>query len=409
VIAFEDDKWPNFMPLSLFRHTSELRWGTGSLRESLARLTGKGHVSLWGRAALSEVHAPEDRYNSKGEGDVLLVNARAKPLRSLAELLAKSGRFSALTKGEPVAARVKSSGLRPGVMSVREFMKATKGSDRLEAPQGALFTAAWELAGTNGLAVADQATHFPDPAQLRDGVAVKGPASSLAVHPTADVEPHTLFDTRLGPVVVDEGAVVESFSRVSGPTYIGPRSRVASGLIRGGTSIFEQVRVGGEVESSILMSFTNKEHSGYVGHSVVGEWTNLGAGSVFSNLKNTYGSVRVRTGASKVDTGLVKVGAVVGDMAKVSIGAQVFAGISIGTGSHVTGLASTNVPCFTYHDGHAGVDTELLLESVLETQGRMMERRGRALSRPMESLIRAAFKSTAAERRAAGVRKGRLG
>jgi len=109
-----------------------------------------------------------------------------------------------------------------------------------------------------------------------------------------------------------------------------------------------------------------------------------------------------------VDSGMMKLGPVVGDMAKLSIGALVYAGRSIGAGAHVSGLASADVPDFTFFDSGSGRAVELLLGSVLETQRRMMERRGIALSKSEEGLIRQAFASTANKRRKAGVKRGRL-
>jgi len=166
--------------------------------------------------------------------------------------------------------------------------------------------------------------------------------------------------------------------------------------------------LGGEVENSIIMSHTNKAHLGYVGDSIVGEWVNLGAGSIFSNLKNTYGNVRVELERSRVDTGMLKLGAVIGDMSKVSIGALIFAGKSVGTASHVTNLVDRNVPPFTYFNGSSGKKVELLLASVIETQRRMMERRGMTLLKNEEDLIRKTFDRTRPERRRAGVRRGRI-
>ena len=110
----------------------------------------------------------------------------------------------------------------------------------------------------------------------------------------------------------------------------------------------------------------------------------------------------------RVDTGLLKLGPAVGDMAKVSIGALVFTGKKVGTGSQVTGLAASDIPPFSYFDGSKGELVELHLNSVVETQRRMKERRGLTLSRAEEELIRSAFAATAPERRKAGARKGRI-
>jgi len=192
-----------------------------------------------------------------------------------------------------------------------------------------------------------------------------------------------------------------------GPCYIGPRVKVYSAQLGGGTSVFAGCKVGGQVENSIIMSHTNKAHFGYAGDSYIGEWVNLGAGSTFSNLKNTYGNVRLDVGGGTVDSGMLKLGPVVGDMSKVSIGALVYSGRLLGTGCQVAGLAGKNVPSFTYSDG-SGRMVELLIESVVETQRRMVERRGKTLTRAEEALIRKTFEDTSEERRSAGVKRGRL-
>jgi UDP-N-acetylglucosamine diphosphorylase/glucosamine-1-phosphate N-acetyltransferase len=224
----------------------------------------------------------------------------------------------------------------------------------------------------------------------------------------AEIEGHVTLDVRLGPIIIDGGASIESFSRIMGPCYIGPRAKIMSAQIGGGTSIFDSCKIGGQVENSVILPFTNKAHHGYVGDSYIGSWVNIGAGCTFSNMKNTYGNIRLDFGKERTDSGILKLGPVIGDMAKLSIGALVYAGKAIGTGSQVSGLATENVPSFTFYDSQPVGTVELLLESVIETQRRMMERRGMALGRAEEGLIRRAFASTTKERRGAGVKKGRL-
>ena len=100
----------------------------------------------------------------------------------------------------------------------------------------------------------------------------------------AAIEPFVVADTRNGPVLVDAGAVVHSFSRLEGPCYVGPESWVLGAKLRGGT-VGPRCRVGGEFEASILHANSNKYHDGFLGHSYVGEWVNLGAGTQISDLR----------------------------------------------------------------------------------------------------------------------------
>jgi UDP-N-acetylglucosamine diphosphorylase/glucosamine-1-phosphate N-acetyltransferase len=411
LVVFEDAGLAGMGPLTLLRHASLLRRGTKTLLLGLADgFPEGGEALLWGRRELEDTveETTGRKYNSKPDETSFFMNALARPDRSLRSLASRKGRFVALAGGRIVAARLGPGAARPGVITPKEAVRLGKGVERLDVPPESLFRGYWELVESNGLAIAEQAPHFDDSMPLPSSAEVRGPPSNVRIEGTAEVELHVAFDARSGPIVIEHGASVESFTRIMGPCYIGPRVKVHSALVGGGTSIFEGCKVGGEVENSVILPFTNKGHHGYVGDSYVGDWVNLGAGSTFSNLKNTYGNVRPEVEGRKVDSGMVKLGPVVGDMCKVSIGALVYAGRALGTGSHLSGLAKVDVPAYTYYDGGAGRMVELLLDSVVETQRRMMERRGQTLTRAREGLVRRSFLATSVERKKSGVKRGLL-
>lgn len=222
-----------------------------------------------------------------------------------------------------------------------------------------------------------------------------------------DVEvigPVTL-DAREGPVIVESKALLEPYSYLKGPLYVGEGAQVVSGSRIAGSYLGTQARVGGEVSTSVISDFSNKIHFGFIGHSYFGRWVNVGAGSVTSNLKNTYGEVKVRG----VQTGLNKVGAYVGDHAKLSIGTLTYAGTVIGTASHVHGLVTDEVPPFTIYGRSLGWEpVELELDSVIRTYRRMAPRRGVEPDPVEEKLLENLFEMTESIRRKMGVRKGRL-
>ena len=412
VVVFEDDELAGFDPLTLLRHVSLLRWGTKRLLDALVeKIPDATDVSLWGRPELADVskEATGYPYNDRAHGSTVLVNARAKPSEGLLLPATWSEPFVAMSKGRMVAARLDTVALKPGVITQRDAASLAKRVKKVSAPAEPLFDGYWDLVESNGLAIVEQARHFEEALPVPRGVEVRGPGANVMLDTGAEIEGHVTLDVRLGPIIVDKGASIESFSRIMGPCYIGPKARIMSAQIGGGTAIFESCRIGGQVENSVILPYTNKAHHGYVGDTYVGSWVNIGAGCTFSNLKNTYGNVRLDLEGNRVDSGMMKLGPVIGDMAKLSIGALVYAGSAIGTGSHVSGLAARSVPSFTFHDSESGRHVELLLESVLETQRRMMERRGMALGRAEEGLIRRAYASTAKERLKAGVKKGRLG
>ena len=411
VVIFEDDGLAGFGPLTLLRHAGLLRWGTKTLVDALVeKIPDATDVSLWGRPELAAVmkETTSYHYNEKAYGSTLFVNARTKPSEGVLLPASLSEPFVALSGGDLVAARLDSAALKPGVVTKKTVAGLARMSRHLALPSDPLFKGYWNLVESNGLAIAEQARHFEDALPVPRAVEVKGPAANVVVHAGAEIEAYVTLDARLGPIIVDRGASVESFSRIMGPCYLGPRVKVSSAQIGGGTSVFESCKVGGQVENSIIMPYTNKAHHGYMGDSYVGSFVNLGAGSTFSNLKNTYGNVRLSAAGKKLDSGMLKLGPVIGDMAKLSIGSLVYAGKFMGVGSQLSGLASDDIPSFTYFDSAKSPGVELLLESVIETQRRMMERRGMVLGRAEEGLIRRVFVLTSKERRKAGVKKGRL-
>jgi UDP-N-acetylglucosamine diphosphorylase/glucosamine-1-phosphate N-acetyltransferase len=169
------------------------------------------------------------------------------------------------------------------------------------------------------------------------------PAGSIVIGDAAQVvslgalvEPAVVFDTRHGAVVLETGAEVRSGSRLEGPCWIGAGARVVGGFIRASV-IGPRAVVRGEVSSSVFIGYANKAHEGFVGHSIVGHWANLGAGTTTSNLKNTYGPVRLELPAGRIDTGRTFLGSLIGDHAKTAIGTMLPTGTVIGAGANVFG------------------------------------------------------------------------
>ena len=119
--------------------------------------------------------------------------------------------------------------------------------------------------------------------------------SRVSIADSADLERYVTIDATKGPVVIDEDAEVQSFSHIAGSCYIGKKAKVRSAKIREGTTLGADGKVAGEVEASIISEYSNKSHDGFIGHSILGSWVNLGALTTCSDLKNTYGTIRVRS------------------------------------------------------------------------------------------------------------------
>ncbi|MBU0641524.1 MAG: hypothetical protein KKB50_21905, partial [Planctomycetes bacterium] len=161
----------------------------------------------------------------------------------------------------------------------------------------------------------------------------------------ATVKPGVVLDAEIGPIHIEHGARIESNAVVIGPCHIGADSVVQPLThIRENTSVGPACRVGGEIANSIIHGRSNKQHDGFLGHSYVGEWANLGAATVTSNLKNTYGTIRVSINGVGIETGQTFVGATIGDHAKTGIGTILPTGAVLGVAANV--FTTTAVPKF---------------------------------------------------------------
>jgi len=152
----------------------------------------------------------------------------------------------------------------------------------------------------------------------------------------ARIEPGVVFDVSQGAVVVEQHASVRSGTRLEGPLYVGPGTEILGGTI-GHSAFGPRCKVRGEITSSVFLGYGNKAHEGFLGHSVVGRWVNLGAGTTTSNLKNTYGGIRVDIDGTRHETGRQLLGTLFGDHAKTAIGTQMDTGSVVGTGANVFG------------------------------------------------------------------------
>jgi UDP-N-acetylglucosamine diphosphorylase/glucosamine-1-phosphate N-acetyltransferase len=231
-------------------------------------------------------------------------------------------------------------------------------------------------------------------------VALIGPVEQIAVDRAARVDPFVVFDTTRGPISVDAGAVIQSFTRVEGPCHIGIGAQLFRAHIRGGTTIGPACRIGGEVEASILHGYVNKYHEGFLGHSYLCPWVNLGALSTSSDLKNDYSTVRVPLAGKMVDTEMVKVGCFIGDHTKTGLGSLFNTGSSIGVMCMILPggeLLPRHVPSFTAV-WHGELADRMPLERSLAAARIAMQRRGVELTDSQERLLRHAHAATQAER-----------
>ncbi len=239
--------------------------------------------------------------------------------------------------------------------------------------------------------------------------AIRGSKKDIYIAPGATVHPMVVLDAEHGPIYIDEDAEIHPFTRIEGPCYIGEKSILLGAKCREGNSIGPVCRIGGEIEESIIHGYSNKYHDGFLGHAYVGEWVNLGAMTTNSDLKNDYSSVSViLDGKTPIDTGSTKVGSLIGDHTKTSIGVLFNTGAYVGAMALIMATAkplSKFIPSFAWLLD--GVVTKGFGKGKLYATARAaMPRRGCEWTEAEEQMWDAVFEMTSPARDEA-IKRGR--
>ncbi len=407
----------NFWPLVLSRPIWDLRCGFTSLGDKLQRKIGANDVAYFLPDYLAQVYRDRtgkrvnDNTALKGE-DLLIVDARVKA-SSLDVPTGGRSQVELDANGEVLYARVTKADtakLQDG--DIESFLTSAKTNLPAVPSHLALWEYTWDLVLANPDYIkADFAAagRHGIEGSIEQPNAIRGSTKDVYIAPGVKIHPMVVIDAEHGPIYIDEGAEIHPFTRIEGPCYIGKKSILLGAKCREGNSIGPFCRVGGEVEESIIHGFSNKYHDGFLGHSYVGEWVNLGALTTNSDLKNDYSNVSVMLdGKRAIDTGSTKVGSLIGDHTKTSIGTL------LNTGSYVGAMAIIMaagkplpkfIPSFAWFI--EGVVTKGFGRRTLyETATTAMSRRGCRWDQAQEAMWEKIFELTAPTRDEA-VKKGR--
>jgi NDP-sugar pyrophosphorylase family protein len=137
-------------------------------------------------------------------------------------------------------------------------------------------------------------------------------------------------------VYIGPGSEVEPGAVIKGPTYIGANTQVRQGAyVRGNVLVGDNCVVGHstEIKNSILLDNAHAAHFAYVGDCILGNHVNLGAGSRLANLKLDRTNVTVTVAERIYDTGMRKLGAILGDRVEIGCNAVSNPGTLMGPGS----------------------------------------------------------------------------
>ncbi len=405
VICFEDDQVDRLRPITQARPAYAITSASFRLIDWVRRVPGKhnGAVRPY-LEVIQELDYGLDPFTAVDEDPegILMVNARVAPSVSLESSLANLARQSrSVAIIDPsddavLAARITAADLA-GVRgtpepSTGQLLQLASAATILEEPLTA-FHWPHEVVAHHmremPAAMNWRLTH-EDFTERADGIFVRG---------KAEVGSYAAVDTSEGPILLDNGVRVGPFCYLSGPVFAGPHTRVIEhAALKDGVALGHTVKIGGEVEASVIEPYTNKQHHGFLGHSYLGSWINLGAGTCNSDLKNTYGTINMQYPKAKVATNMQFLGCFIGDYSKTAINTSIFTGKVIGVCSMMYGFVTSNVPSYVNYARLFGQTSLLPADVMINTQERMFARRKVEQRECDKQLIRDMYDLTADER-----------
>jgi UDP-N-acetylglucosamine diphosphorylase/glucosamine-1-phosphate N-acetyltransferase len=200
----------------------------------------------------------------------------------------------------------------------------------------------------------------------------------IFVSKDATLRPGIILDAKKGPIIIRKNAVIDIGSLIQGPVLIEENTYISPGAkIRPSTLIGYGCKVGGEITNTIFHANSNKVHDGFLGHSYIGEWVNIGAGTNNSNLKNNYGKVKFNFKNKNIKTDRTFLGSMIGDFTRIGIATMLNTGTYIGIGANVFGAGFQNkhIKSFSW-----GPDKIVDFDKLVDTCTKMMARRNKIIT-----------------------------
>lgn len=377
VIIYEDN-FEQFQPLINFYPQFFLRVGMRTISENTACFFKRAEISYITRKLF-------DNKKVGITGPALYISARAIISKRIT-FFSKDTKF--LIDSQPIGFFKQKP---PFPKDLENIKKTLKGIETAREIDGFLVDKLWDLIKLNSVVLTHQFECVKAKHEIPKQIYIIGQKSKVFIAQKAHIHKFVTIDVSNGPVYIDNDVIIRPFSTIIGPSYIGPGSIIDRAKIIQ-SSIGPSCRIGGEVESCIFQGYSNKYHEGFIGHSFIGEWVNLGALTTNSDLKNNYSSVRTKIGTKELDSGMKKLGCFIGDHTKTGIGTLIPTGAVIGSFVNFFGggMMSKYVPGFKWLSTTKQKNYDL--EKAIACARIVMPRRNVKMSKHYEGLIRTYYR-----------------
>ncbi len=381
LILFEDEGYEDLLPLVYFRPVWELRCGIFTLEEKIKYLFPETAFFYIARDYISQYYlSPNSSHTPQSSADLLLINGRTLINQSVAnEIRALDVNRGLAANGQILAFRFK--GMLPEGLIENGILLTGRIPDKVHfnESKGMVIRYPWDLIDANGSEIRQDISEM-DLNDKETGIIDHGVfclnKDHIYVRPGARVMPGTVLNAEHGPIFIDSGSTVMPNAVLEGPLSIGRNSLVKIGAkLYENTTIGPVCKVGGEVEESILLGYSNKQHDGFLGHSYLGAWINIGADTNNSDLKNNYGEITVYLNNKSIPTGRRFMGLIMGDHSKTAINTMFNTGTVVGVSCNIygDGFPPKYIPSFSW--GGSGGLREYNFDKSVEVARIVMERR----------------------------------
>lgn len=384
----------NLLPLTYTRPICELRIGILTIKEKWER-----YLNTTATYLTAAYLTP--KFPLKTASTNLLINGSVLPTPQLVEeiLHLKEGELLVAENKTPIA--VLANAEQVGAVFQLDIFQ--KHQLKQSTAQPIIIQQVWELFRQNGAALKadfDLLTKGRISQPISSTNMVLG-AENIFLEAGATVE-CSILNGQTGPIYVGHHATIMEGCIVRGGLAMWDKAVLKMGAkIYGPTTLGTYCKVGGEVNNTIFIAYSNKGHDGFIGNSVIGEWCNLGADTNNSNLKNNYAPVKLWNYSAKrfLNTGLQFCGLIMGDHSKSGINTMFNTGTVIGVSCNIfgAGFPRNFVPSFSW-GGPSGYKT-YRINKAFEVAERMMARRKVTLTEADKAILNHIFETSASFRR----------
>ena len=413
IIIYEDNKYPNLFPLSMLRGVYDIRIGANTIKERIENIAdNKFEIHLHCRKILnnylSEIHV--NKVNEFDKDDYLLLNGRVIfSKNSLKYLISGKEKNTFYTYNNTVVAAFVSKDRMSKLSELIGVSDDLSVSDELFSKlqlkqivikdnfDAFIINYPWDILKYILHGGLNEDLNY---ISVKDIKILKLKSSDnfinhkkIFISKSVKMNSNSVLDATDGSIVISDNVKIEPFCFIKGPVFIGKNTLIKSGTrIYGPAVIGEYSKVAGEIAESVFHSYVNKQHDGFIGHSYICPFVNLGADTVTSDLKNNYSGIKINVNGNETDTGMQFLGSILGDHTKTSINTMLNTGTVAGIFANIfgEGFPQKNIGSFAWYDS-SKTPAKYDFEKAIATAKIVMERRGVILSRNYEDLVKTYF------------------